>query len=460
MKRRSIRVAAGIALLGAVSAGGAVFAQEKSIEQRLEELDQEVRILKRQQALDKESAAKPKPPVLQADDKGFGFKSADGNFQLKLRGYLQADTAWFLDDEAQNGTDTFQITRARPIIDGTLFQNFDFRIMPDFGRGATTLFDAYVEWKYWPWLQPRIGKFKPPVGLERLQSATANAFITRAFPTSLVPTRDLGLQLGGVIADGVVQYQVGVFNGTLDGGNGDNDNNDGKDYEGRIFVEPFKKTDIGPLQGLGLGIAGTVGDSGGTPSSPNLPTFRTPGQNVFIRYLSGTPATVTNTAFANGQHTRIAPQGYYYWGPFGLMGEYVLSDQEVERRPAGIKTQDHIRNTAWQVTASFVLTGENATFRGVTPQKPFDLKTGGWGAVELVARYSNLRVDPDAFPTYANPTTAAQEARDWGVGVNWYLNKAVKLAVNYNQTNFDGGAAGGGDREAEHAILTRVQLSY
>jgi phosphate-selective porin OprO/OprP len=443
-----------VTVIGAVSLGaGTAWAQDKSIEQRLEELEQEIRLLKHQQELDKEAAANAaeqakKTPIVRADNNGFALKSADGNFELRLRGYLQADSVWFVDDDAHNGTDTFQITRARPILEGTLFKDFDFKIMPDFGRGASTLYDGYLGWNHWPWLKARIGKFKPPVGLERLQSATDIRFIARAFPTSLVPTRDVGLQLWGDISGGVVQYQAGVFNGVVDGGNGDIDNGDGKDFEGRIFIEPFKRTAIDPLQGLGLGVAGTTGNQDGSPSSQNLPSYKTPGQNTFFRYAT--------TSIANGNRVRFSPQGYYYWGPFGLLGECVWSEQKVQNGAA----RDYIRNNAWQVAGSFLLTGERASFKGVAPKNPFNLKKGGWGAFEVVGRYSVLRVDPKAFPTFASLSSSAQEARDWGVGLNWYLNQNVKLALDYDETSFDGGATGGTNRETERAIFTRAQVAF
>jgi phosphate-selective porin OprO/OprP len=444
----------------AVSAGASgAFAQERSIEQRLEELDQEIRVLKRQRELDKEAAdataeQAKKTPVLVAGKEGFGFKSADGNFELRLRAVVQADGRFFLDDDAKNGTDTFLIRKARPILEGTIFKDFDFRLMPDFGNDSVALFDAYAEWRHWSWLKIRAGKFKPPVGLEQLQEDSCTLFAERALPTGLVPNRDIGIQLRGDLWDGVVQYQAGVFNGAADGVNGGIDNGDGKDFDGRIFVEPFKTTSIDPLQGLGFGIAGTIGNQDGSFTTPNVPTFKTPGQNTFFKYTTG--ASLTNTVVANGQHIRVAPQGYYYWGPVGLLGEYYVSEQQVVNGP----TSDHLRNTAWQVAGSVVLTGEHASFKGVTPRKPFDLKNGGWGALELAGRYSVLRIDPDAFPTFASLSTSAQEARAWAVGLNWYLNKNVKLVLDYEETSFDGGAAGGSDRQTERVIFTRTQLAF
>jgi len=57
-----------------------------------------------------------------------------------------------------------------------------------------------------------------------------------------------------------------------------------------------------------------------------------------------------------------------------------------------------------------VLTGEEASYKGVKPKRPFDLKNGAWGAFELAARYSQLHVDGDAFPVFADLTKAAKEA--------------------------------------------------
>ena len=75
-----------------------------------------------------------------------------------------------------------------------------------------------------------------------------------------------------------------------------------------------------------------------------------------------------------------------------------------------------------------------------------------------------LSVDDDAFAgggdSFANPDTAARKARAFGIGVNWYLNQNVKASLNYDQTQFDGGAILGGDRPDEKAIFTRLGLAF
>src|SRR4029077_15086752 len=187
--------------------------QPKSVEERLDELDQKIRVLDRKGEIDKEAAtekAKTATAVTSGKD-GFSIKSADGAYVLKLRGYVQLDGRFWNGDDERPATDTFLVRRARPILEGTVFKIFDFRIMPDFGGGTTVLQDAYLDGRFSPVFKVRAGKFKPPVGLERLQSATDILFVERAFPTNLVPNRDLGVQLFGDFAGGAVSYAVGVF---------------------------------------------------------------------------------------------------------------------------------------------------------------------------------------------------------------------------------------------------------
>ena len=68
---------------------------------------------------------------------------------------------------------------------------------------------------------------------------------------------------------------------------------------------------------------------------------------------------------ANGNRYLISPQAYYYVGPFGLLGEYVQTAQDVKNG----NTFGEISTSAWQVAASYVITGEKASYKSVTPRK-------------------------------------------------------------------------------------------
>jgi len=48
----------------------------------------------------------------------------------------------------------------------------------------------------------------------------------------------------------------------------------------------------------------------------------------------------------------------------------------------------------------------------------------------------------------------------WGAGLNWIWNSNLKYVLDYEQTRFTGGAAGGADRPTENSVQTRLQLSF
>ncbi len=426
-----------------------------SLERRVDELDQQIRVLQRLRELEADSikaASKDKVSATASAKDGFTIKSADGKFALRFKGLVQTDGRFFLSDSAVPATNTFFLRRARPILEATVGKYLEFRLMPDFGQGTTVLFDAYTDVKVSPAFAVRVGKFKAPVDLERLQSASDIVFAERSMATNLAPNRDVGLQLSGDLDSGLVAYQVGVFNGVPDLGNGDGDVSDAKDFVGRIFLQPFK---TGAAKGFGVGVAGSTGMERGSTAAPQLAGYRTAGQQTWFRYISST-TTLAGNAFADGRRQRLAPQAYFYTGPLGLHGEYINSWQAVSR--TGFATAK-LKHSAWQATGSLFLTGEKNSWRSATPKKPFDPKAGTLGAVELAARYSELSIDDATFPTFASPTSSPGKAKAWAVGINWYLARAIKAVVDYEHTTFTGGTATG-DREAENFVATRLQYSF
>jgi phosphate-selective porin OprO/OprP len=468
----------GIALALAFGAAGAQADELSDLRQRLDEQEQKIRVLERKLELNDEAAkaAVPNTPVIRASpQQGFRIQSADGANVARLRGVLHFDGRYFADDVTPETADTWLLRRVRPTFEGTLNNIYDFRFTPDFAGGRTIILDAFVAARLKPWAVVTAGKFKVPVGLERLVSATDLRFIERAFPTSLVPNRDLGLQFGGDLAGGVLNYSVGYFNGVSDGGSSDGNTptadveNDTKgDWAARVFFQPFLNSDNFALRGLGFGIAGTYVTSTGNTTTTLLPGYRTPGQQTFFTYRSTTAASGTtpaiNGTYADGERLRWTPQAYYSIGSFGVLGEYVNVSQEVSRLTptAGLRS-DKLDNSAWQVQFAWFATGEDEAFRGFTPQSIFDPSKGTWGAIELVARYHELDIDDDAFVgdanSFSNPASSASKASAWGVGVNWYLTQNYKWSLNYDVTSFDGGAASG-DRPDEKALFTRFAVGF
>ncbi len=387
--------------------------------------------------------------------------SADTNFVFNLRGGFQVDGRFYPGESPAK--DTFLLRRLRPIMEGTVFQKFDYRVMLDFASGLSSstfnnanILDAYINYRIFPELQLQGGKFKEPVGLERVQSWNNLLFIERGLPTYVVPNRDTGIQLQGDIGSGLVQYAVGAFNGTGDGGSSDFDVDNDKDVAARVFTHPFKHSSIDPLKGLGFGISGTYGRHAGT-----LRNYVTLGQEQFFTWNTGAGSSeATRNITAGGALWRLSPQGYYYWGPFGLLGEYVISSQKIRRDAGGAPTRATIQNTAWQVAASWFLTGEENTFGRVQPKRNLDPANGGWGAWEIAARVGALDIDDDVFPLFADPTKSASGVFSWGIGLNWRLNRNIKLSLNYEHTDIDGASGNAPPFKENHLILTRAQFAF
>jgi phosphate-selective porin OprO and OprP len=388
---------------------------------------------------------------------GFVFGTADGKTEIKLRAVVNLDGRFYLGPGA--APDTFLIRRARPFIDGTLFGIVDFRILPDFAQGTPQLLDAYVDIHPAPWLHLRGGRFMVPLGLEWWQKDTTITFTERSLATDLVPYRDIGLLLWGEIGEGTLWYGLMIGNGAPDSGNGpDLDGQSSKDYVGRVFLRPLKLVSRAAFTDLGFGVAGSYGQVTGTATASGLGSYKSVGQESIFTYVSGggTTAMPIAPALSAGDRWRVSPQLYWYVGPFGLIGEYVMSVQHVSR--AGQSTAADVHNRAWNLTASFVLTLERAAYEGVTPHHPVDFRHRWFGALELTLRYSELRIGGEAFPNFADPTASVRAARELAGGLNWYVTDYVKLMLSYHHTSFAGGSPMG-DRLPEHAILARLQLA-
>jgi phosphate-selective porin OprO/OprP len=462
--RRVLAAAIAAALLPAT---GQADPTSDELLQKIEELSQKVLVLERKLEVQDETtkSAAASTPVVKASPKGFSLASADNQNVVKLRGTLHFDGRQFQDDAAPETADTWLLRRVRPTLEGTLGGIYDFRFTPDFAGGRTIILDAFATARLQPWFAVTAGKFKVPVGLERLQSANDIRFVERAFPTSLLPNRDLGLSVGGDLLGGAVNYSFGYYNGVTDGRSsddiGDVETDTAGDYAARLWLNPFAESDSFALRGLGFGIAGTWNDVSTDPANPALASYRTPGQQTFFRYRSNSAASAG--PYADGQRVRWTPQFYYSVGRFGLLGEYADVSQEVSRTTSAGVFSDSVDTTAWQVAAHWFLTGEEQSFKGFRPNNVLSLENGTWGAWELVARYHELEVGDEAFAngtnSFADPTASARKASAYGVGINWYLNENLKWVLNYDKTSFEGGDPGG-DRPDEEVIMTRVAVGF
>ena len=422
-----------------------------STEQRIQELEQKVAELQSQAEAQQDKNA----ASTTADTTGFTIRSQDGNFVLHIGADLQVDDRTYFGPGSSSYTDTIVLRRVRPTLYGTVYKYVDFFFRPDFGLSTTAIYDAYIQLNYFSWAQVRAGKFKPPIGMERLQSDDDTNFVERGLPTLLVPQRDIGFQVGADVFQRRVSYQIGVFNGVPDGSIGaDTAVSNHRDYAGRLFLTPFAPKEKSMLRGLGIGFAA----SGGSTDGESLPSYKTFGQQSFFQATVITFQPGVTTA---GHRTRLAPQGYYFAGPFGLLTEYGLNEEGFQK--SGIRRNVALR--AYQVQLTYLLTGEKKGFSAPTPKHSFDpfhrSSGGGWGAIELAARVGDFEAENGVYSYgLVNPAVTPRHLHEWVGGVNWYLNRLVRITGDYGVTSFGGGAPNGGDKAPERIFILRFQINF
>jgi phosphate-selective porin OprO/OprP len=392
----------------------------------------------------------PAPPRVVAGQDGIAIESGNGDYRVQIGLLAHADGRFALDDEDGQIVDTFAIRRARPYLRGRLARRFEFYFNPDFSGGTLVVHDAYLDTVFAPAFRVRAGKAKTPFGMERLHPAANLLFMERAFPTALVPNRDVGVQVLGDVGGGIVSYFAGVANGVPDGASADVDTTDSKDVSGRVVLRPFNRAPAtSAFRGLGVAVSGSTGRVTGAAA---LPVFRTATLlQPFFSYATGTGGSI-----GDGTRTRYSPQVWYFFRGFGGWAEYVHTETPVRRATAF----EDISHDAWQVAASYVLTGEAATDAGagVRPRANFDFGNGNWGAFQVAARYHALRVDEQAFALGFAAPGASGRAEGWTAGLNWYLTGNVRYTFNFERTVFDDGAVGA--RPAENAMAFRTQISF
>jgi phosphate-selective porin OprO/OprP len=370
----------------------------------------------------------------------FTIQSGNGDNHLRMDVLAQFDGRSALTDETGAVIDTFSMRRARPILQGRVLRRFEFFLNPDFAHGRAELFDAYVDTVFSRAFRVRVGKAKTPVGLERLINAGTLVFAERSLATKLTANRDIGVQVHGDLAGNTFTYMASVENGAADGANVNTDTNDRKEVAARLVVRPFVRRKDSPLNGLGAGIAGSHGEIN------ELPVLRT--ATLMQPFLSYAGAT------ADGDRARVSPQAFYYYRSFSTFGEYVRSSQPIRR---GAASAD-IAHTAWNVTASYVLTGDVVTERAVRPRNNFDVGARHIGAVQVAARFHALEVDEQAIALGLAVPGSSRKAQAFTVGVNWYLNPLIKYVLNYERTVFDDEPDG--PRQPENGLVFRAQLFF
>ena len=385
----------------------------------------------------------PSAKTITLDRHGLTLSTPGASSQVRVHGYLQADGRFFDTNLQGRQHSALLFRRVRPLVEGAFDNRIDFRFMPDFGEGNTVIQEAYAESPIGSAAGLRIGKFKSPIGLEVLRSDRDLTFPERSLASDLVPIRDLGAELEISLFRSTATCELGYFSSALDGENANFEWRGDGEGVARLFFRPFAPAP--GSQDLGAGIAYSEGHR-----QNSLSNMKTIGQAAFFQFAPG--------VFADGPRRHISPQGYYFYKSFGLLAEYVVSDQAV----AASSAHRSLSNRGWEISASLILTGEKNSYDGVQPAHPFEPAAGlrHLGAWEIAFRHSAVRADPNSFPRFASPVAAAQRASESAAEVNWYINRHTKILVDYEYTAFRMHADAVPRFSPERVAIPRIQLAF
>lgn len=371
-------------------------------------------------------------------DEGFTMVGQDD--MLKIGAWMQNDVRIF--PKGHPGVTQFLVRRARLDFKGSLEKMFGFRLMGEFegdnGTNTANLKEGWVEYNQFPEIRIKIGQFKEPFGLENLYSDLHLDLIERPMAENFIrPEQDLGLMVFGKIFGKRLEYGLGVFNGS---GTNVAENNDDKDFAGRIAFIPVKHLTVGSSMTYGKQTS-TLDNTGPT----------TAAGTHFLTFVNPTAGADVQT---NRVRMRAGGDVEWFTGPFSLKGEYVFNHFRGITFGGTSRSWD-MHGFSGQTT--YILTGEEkSNSQAFVPKKPFNPKEGTWGAIEWVGRLETLRSDQGLID--AGFATGTDDLWSLTSGINWYWNRHVQISANYIFVKFDDTITNANGDE-EHAGLLRFQFN-
>jgi phosphate-selective porin OprO/OprP len=138
---------------------------------------------------------------------------------------------------------------------------------------------------------------------------------------------------------------------------------------------------------------------------------------------------------------------------------------------------DHPTFHGWAIEGSWILTGESKVYTPTAinnevagygipvPSRPFSLSGDSWGAWELTARYTdtNLNWNTGQVASAAAGTQAGifgGRERIAVFGINWYLNRNIRIVLDDNIVTVSKGTAALPDRDSQDFNVIGLRFQY
>jgi len=376
------------------------------------------------------------------DNDGFKLSTEDNEYTFGIRGMVQLDGKVYSQPAPGFASSGIYTPRSRFYLEGHLTKPIQYEFSFQQTYDSVNLLDAYVNFNYDPRIQLRFGRYKTPFTYEwyRIHIWDLLAPERSLFATNFEGQRRFGLMGWGTLFQNRMEYAVGSFDTQR---NGYQAFNSLQDVMAFVNLKPFYNVDQGfLLRDLQFGGSVNAGHENQPVSPAALRTNSPPSPGGFSDSGAVNAATLPFLAFNPGvtEHGARALWELHtalYYGGLTVLGAW-QSGFESYATAAG--APQRIPINGWFLQAGYIFTGETIRDRTlIDPLRPFDLRPGrfGWGAFEPTARYSELTLDPQVFAGgLANPALWTNQARLVDVGLNWYLNKFVKIYFDWEHAMF------------------------
>jgi phosphate-selective porin OprO/OprP len=450
-----------------------VGALSAEIEDLKQSQDAQIHDLKRSQAAQYAEARRAQAPAKNAVKVSMKagrptVATANGDFSLSPYALVQFDSAYYGQGRTKAGTDFSSGTnfrRARLGIEGTLFRDWSYAFIYDFGGSGTeasTISSAFLQYNGLAPIHIRAGAYPPPQSFEDSESAGDLLFLERAQPV------DAARSIAGSDGrEGAMAYAYGdpyfvsaAYTGKTAGTSGFYDAQQA--VVARAAVRPFWGPDWSVALGPDVTYVFKLADSNPGNDSPHAfsiserPELNVDDTNTKL-ITTGTLDADKVTQWgveAAGNYRSLYAQGGYFGYDISL-NDSTLPDPSFD---------------GYYVQASWVLTGEAKPWKVASgaygipaPVHPFSLSEGSWGAFELAARFSDLDLNFDEGAAKAKTPLGGIRGGDQKietVGLNWYLNSEIRFLLDYQHTDVNRLSSSGGNANGNlDAVSLRLQLA-
>jgi phosphate-selective porin OprO/OprP len=451
----------------AQSAGNASQAQLEALAQQIQALQGQLTSLKDSVAKDKVATEKrlTDMPKVSADGGRMRVQTADKNFDIALRARIHMDYGTWVnkDNYTTDATDGFQMRRAFLGVAGTVYKDWGFEFTGNFANdrgGASQIQAANITYNGFKDTQVIVGVFQPKFTLDDSTSSNDIPFMERS------PVGNIVVGIGGsdsrtgvgISNKGDNYFIAGYVTGNQTGTTGTVD--DMVNLLGRAAYQFYSSNE----GGAGIGVSGVyqaTPQNTARTSATAITTTASFGDRPGLR-IGGNRTSLTSTGTINqieNQWAYGADLGANYKN-FWAAGEYYLFGADTEERLPGTSTRNSFQDPefdGYYVSAGYILTGERRSYKpgewtGVKPSWP--VGQNGFGAWELAARYSVVNLIDRAGGVSG---TGTGEEKNWTVGVNWYVNNAIRFMVNYVNTTVD---RPNGTEQGLDAVAVRMQFQF